>query len=262
MLPGLHAALMLGNSTIVYSVNTTSVTPWESLGSPATPGIYRIIVPAGVILSSSGHPTPGMSLNFPVGSTVYLYVEGEIAGAGGAGGGGDRGRRDNGGSTTFRGGGGGGGTGRPGGAGGIAADDPDPDDDSTDGAAGTDTTPGLRGDNDFGGGIGDGSFVLGAVEQPGGDALDVTTAITLYLSVSGAGLIRAGGRGGRGGFQDGELPGGANGAREGLGPPTGIVATTDDFGWAIKLASGATVVPIAGVNSTYVKGAYAGATSA
>lgn len=262
MLPGMHAALMLGSTTLVYSVSATSVTPWESLGSPATPGIYRIIVPAGVILSSSGHPAPGMSLNFPVGSTVYLYVAGEIAGAGGAGGGGDQGRRDTSNSTSFRGGGGGGGTGRPGGAGGLAPIDPDPDNDSTDGTAGTATVAGVAGVNDFGGSIGDGAFILGSLDEAGGTALDVTTAITLRLSISGAGLIRAGGRGGRGGFQNGTLPTGARDPHDGLGPPTGIVATTTDFGWAIKLATGATVVPIAGVNSTFVKGAYAGATSA
>lgn len=255
MLPGLHAALMLGNARVVYATNAASVTPWEDLGSPAVVNTYQVVVSAGAIISSSGHPTPAMSLNFPAGSTVYLYNLGEITGAGGAGGGGDRGRRSNASATEFVGGGGGGGTGRPGGAGGIAATAPLST--ATDGAAGTDTTPGAPGVNDN---VAGSAYELGADPVVGGDALDVTTAITLYL-VNAAGLIVAGGTGGMGGFQDSPLPGGANDPVAGYGPPTGIVASATLSGWAIKLASGATVVPVSGVNSTRVKGAYVGSTS-
>lgn len=254
MLPGFSAALMMRDSELVYAVNTVEATPWETLGSLADARIFRIIVAPGVIVSSSDAGTPAMSLNFPAGSTVYLHNLGEIAGAGGAGGGGDRGSQQSGNATNFGGGGGGGGTGRVGGAGGAAAATSS----ATAGSAGTSGTPGSAGTNDLM--AGSGGFTPGAVPVVGGDAIEVTTAITLYI-VNSAGLIVAGGSGGRGGYQVGSLPGGARDPDDGYGPPAGITATAVESGWAIKLASGATVVPVSGVNSTNVKGAYAGPTS-
>ncbi len=260
MLPGLASPLFISSNQIVYPASRTGARPWVDLGSPPTPGVFRVIVSSGVVLSSSAYPNPGLLLDFPAGSIVHLINLGEIAGAGGAGGQGDRGRRDNTNSTTFCGGGGGGGTGRPGGAGGLACVEPDPDDDSTAGTAGTNTTPGTAGDNDFGGSIGDGAFVLGTPEQVGGDAIVVSTAITLYITNT-SGLIVAGGSGGAGGYQDGELPGGAHDPRDGYGPPTGITASSTQWGWAVKNSGGATILATAGVSSTTVKGNYAGPTA-
>jgi hypothetical protein len=259
MIPGLATPLLMFSNQVVYPASRTAARPWADIGSPPTAGIYRVIVGAGVVLSSSGYPNPGMLLDFPAGSTVHLINLGEIAGAGGAGGQGDRGRRDNGEGTSFCGGGGGGGTGRPGGAGGLKCSELDPDDDSTPGSPGTSSTPGAPGVNEFGD-IGDAPFTLGTAELVGGDALVVSTAITLVL-YNTSGLIVAGGTGGRGGFQTGTLPGGARNPLVGFGPPTGITASSTQWGWAIKNTGGATIVANSGVSSSTVKGNYAGPTA-
>ena len=256
-LPGTSSFLMSANR-VVYSAERESVNPWEELGSPPGAGFYEVIVSSGARVISSGHPTEAMRISFPAGSYVRFTNLGTVGGPGGRGGDGDRGRRDTEQASNFVGGGGGGGAGFPPGEAGEHAT-PNAGS-STDGEPGTETTGGAAGENDS---TVSGGYTAGADAETGGDAIVVTTAITLEI-VNASGLIIAGSSGGRGGYHDGPLGSPANekDPRAGRDRAPGIEASSADYGYAIRNTGGATIIATSGVNSTNVKGVYVGPTSA
>ena len=248
--PGLVPSPSTNTLSIVYRANVDNVDLFSDLGSPAYPVDVTVLVADGIEIGAAlkpgaTEPDPALLIDgFAAGSRVYLINRGTIAGGGGIGGQGDRGRRDNQTASSFVGGGGGGGAGSSS-QGGAAATESDPDDDSTDGSAGTATTGGAAGANDSGAGIGNSPFVQGTAAQFGGCGV---RAIDVDLTIdNAAGEIFAGANGGRGGFQDGALPGGENLPLDGDDLATSVteVTTTGDQPEAVWV-SGGTLTWIAG----------------
>lgn len=210
---------MVVGQSYAYVANALNVNPWEAIGSPAQAVIANVYVAAGIVIGAADASAPAMLINHYDGSTVNIFVGGKVGAAGGTGGGGDR-SRNNGTASSFVGGGGGGGAGANPGAGGLHAVESDPDATAmTDGAAGTTTTGGAGGENDFNGNIGNSPYVAGSVVN----RLARNPAILIWpanghsitVNIYNGGEIFAGGDGGLGGFQDGSLPGGANDPEDG-----------------------------------------------
>lgn len=216
MIPGLRAPLIQGLSR-AYSANAANVDPWLELGSPAAAIQAQVFVGAGVKISSASVNSPAMLIRFYDGSTVDIIIAGKAGAAGGDGGDGDR--HGGAGVGSFRGGGGGGGAGLSPGAKGLRYPEADPDADNTDGVAGTETTGGSGGVSDFGGDIPNQSYVAG--DQTNRIAKNPAIMIwpadghSITVNIWCSGEIAAGGNGGRGGYLDGSLPGGANDGEDG-----------------------------------------------
>lgn len=216
MIPGLSAPLLETGRSVYYSVSTTNVDPWVTLGSPAYAIIMNVYVGTGAVVGSTTPASPSMLIRPYHLSTVNLFVSGKIGAAGGVGGGGDRGRMNGNPSSTFVGGGGGGGAGTNAGAGGARAIEPDSAADlASNGSAGTATTGGGGGLSVSGGGIPNSiTFTAGSVvnllARNPAILLWPANGHTITVNLYNGGSIFAGGDGGIGGYQDGSLPGGGH----------------------------------------------------
>lgn len=219
MIPGLTSPIIQGGAvSLVYSSSALNVDPWVELGSPAVAVNANIYVGAGAVIGAADCTAPAMLLRFWDRSVINLFIAGTVGAAGGKGANGDRGR-DNGSGSSFVGGGGGGGAGTNPGAKGNSADLVY---EADDGAAGTTTTGGAGGQSNFGsysGGSIPNSSTLGSrINQTARNpAIMVWPTFGHYLTVNIwlSGSLSAGGDGGRGGYQDAHLPGGAHDGENG-----------------------------------------------
>lgn len=223
--PGLVPNIQGNTLSITYRASVNDVDLYADIGSPEYPVHVSVLIEDGVTI---GADVGGSALDpniafvirsFPLGSSVFLMNRGRIAGAGGKGGNGDSGRRDTGAGNTFCGGGGGGGAGSSS-QGGLHG--PDLSTTAEDGLPGTTTAGGAGGDNDTT--SGESPFERGADPQRGGTAIFCQNVSLTIDNTSGE--IIAGGAGGAGGYQDGNLPGGEVASENGDALPTAVTFVT------------------------------------